>query len=92
MNKRRLDEVTSKLLTEKDNEHFIVPPTSSSLQNYYADELLSVDQLKAIESKVIARSKLLANDKHKEIEASLNEVIFQQMLKLKTWNDFLKDF
>jgi hypothetical protein len=64
MIKRRQDEVTSKLLSDKENEHFIVPPTSSSLQNYYADELLSVDQLKTIESKVIARSKVLANEKH----------------------------
>jgi hypothetical protein len=28
MIKRRQDEVTSKLLSDKENEHFIVPPTS----------------------------------------------------------------
>lgn len=92
MSKRRADEVTTKLLSDKDTDLFIVPPTSSSLQTYYAEELLSGDQLKAIESKVVARSKILAAEKLHEIEAQLNEVIFQQVTKLKQWSDFLKDF
>jgi hypothetical protein len=92
MSKRRVDEVTTKLLSDKDTDLFIVPPTSSSLQAYYSDELLSGDQLKAIESKVIARSKILAIEKLHEIEAHMNEVIFQQVTKLKQWSDFLKDF
>lgn len=92
MSKRRADEVTTKLLSDKDTDLFIVPPTSSSLHAYYSEELLSGDQLKAIESKVMARSKILATEKLKEIETHLNEIIFQQVTKLKLMSDFLKDF
>ena len=31
-------------------------------------------------------------EKRREIEELLNEVIFQQMQKLKAWGDFIKDF
>ena len=54
--------------SKQGEEAFIVPPTYDSLQNYYAQTLLSVDELKSIEKKVVSKSESLAREKKAEIE------------------------
>lgn len=53
---------------------------------------MSDEQLKTIETKIKSRAEALAKEKKKEMEKQLNEIIFQQMQKLRAWSDFVRDF
>lgn len=53
-----------------------MPPDEEALRKFYAEKLLSGEELVAIEAKVKSRAKSLVSEKHREIEESMNEVIF----------------
>ena len=56
------------------------------------DDVLSDDKLHEIESYVKARATVLATDKHDEMEELLNDIIYQQMKKIRAQSAFIKHF
>ena len=77
----------------KDNpeaqvDHYLVPPSTTKM----LDEVLSDTKLKQIESYVMKRAKVLAQEKHQEMDELLNDIIYQQMKKIRAQSLFIKHF
>ena len=91
--KRKEQESTQviKSLTENAQaleNHYLVPPSSSKM----LDGVISAEQLTKIETNLKGRASMLSREKHHEMEELLNEIVYQQMKKLKTQAAFLKEF
>ena len=68
--------------------HYLVPPNSKGLLT----DVLSNEKLEKIKEKTVAKSKFLSKEKEAEMESLLNDVIYQQMKKLKAQSDFISQF
>ena len=64
---------------EAQANHYLVPPHSSTLLS----KVLSTEKLQKIKEKTKAKAKFLSKEKESELENLLNQVIYQQMKKLK---------
>ena len=56
------------------------------------DAVLDESKLTQIESYVKARAGVLAKEKFNEMEELLNDIIYQQMKKVRAQSDFIKEF
>ena len=68
--------------------HFLVPPSTTKMLDAVLDEA----RLTSIEEYVKARSEVLAREKFEEMEELMNEIVYQQMKKLRAQSAFVKDF
>lgn len=73
---------------EAQVNHYLVPPSSEKM----LDQILDDDKLGKIEAYVRARAEVLAQEKHEEMEELLNEIIHEQMKKIRAQTAFIKDF
>ena len=65
--------------------HYLVPPSSSKM----LDGVISAEQLTKIETNLKGRASMLSREKYHEMEELLNEIVYQQMKKLKAQAAFL---
>ena len=91
--KRKEKESTQTLKNLNENaeaqlNHYLVPPTTTKL----LDSVLNQKQLSDIESYVKARAQVLAQEKFAEMEDLVNEIIHQQMKKVRAQHAFVKEF
>ena len=68
--------------------HYLVPPSTDKM----LDSVLNATQLQQIEAYVKARAKVLAQQKQQEMEELLNDIIYQQMKKIRCQSEFIKEF
>jgi len=55
-------------------------------------DVLDHEKLDKIKDKTVGKSKFLSKEKESEMESLLNDVIYQQMKKLKAQSEFITQF
>ena len=73
---------------EAQANHYLVPPQSTPLLS----KVLNTEKLQKIKEKTKAKAKFLSKEKETEIENLLNQVIYDQMKKLKAQSEFISSF